>query len=114
PGRIGRLRQIARQFPYTPAFLYRPDRSGYSIPTRAGDLVLFDFRIDHRATMPAKRHLKALRRKLAIFMACSAANAHAESYKRYIFTRPDYEYLKARAYPPELVQLAEQNNVVLG
>jgi hypothetical protein len=83
--------------------------------TRAGDLVLFDFRIDHRATQPAPFvNVPDSHRKLAVFFACSANNDHAKRYRDFIAARPDYTYLHGdHQYPRDLLDLTEKAGVQL-
>jgi hypothetical protein len=79
-------------------------RSGYSVPSRAGDLVMFHFRLDHRATYPViKTQAPEERRKLAIFLACSANNRHARAYRDFLASRPSYPYLNNHRYSPDLI-----------
>jgi hypothetical protein len=77
-----------------------------SLPTKAGDLVMFDFRLSHRGTHPRKLAAAKKRGKLAIFLACSRNNAHVQAYHDFIYSRPDYSYLKSFSYSPELLQEA--------
>lgn len=96
----------------------RKDRyvSAVSVPSRAGDLVLFDFRIDHRATPPSicsPADVPATHRKLAIFFACSRNNEHAKSYKRFIATRKDYAYMKDHSYPESVLSRAREHSLTL-
>ncbi|HEY9691117.1 MAG TPA: phytanoyl-CoA dioxygenase family protein [Oculatellaceae cyanobacterium] len=94
-----------------------PQPSMYSIPGKAGDLVLFHFRVDHRASFPlncAVENVPEEHRKYAMFFAASANNEHAWHYKNYIASRPDYHYLKNHQYPEELLQLAQEHNFILG
>ena len=78
-----------------------------SIPSKAGDLVIFDFRINHRASQP--RNLAAANGsgKLAVFLACSRNNANVKTYHDFISSRPEYVYLKDFSYDPELLKQAE-------
>jgi hypothetical protein len=88
----------------------------YSIPSKAGDVVLFDFRIDHKATSPTKSSIDSIpeeKRKLAIFLACSANNEHAVHYKQFISSRSDYHYLKDHQYPDDLLELVKNHNLLL-
>jgi hypothetical protein len=84
-----------------------------TLATRAGDVVCFDYRLDHRATPPKVRPVPASLRKLAIFMAASANNRHVRTYVDYIKSRPDYPYLKTYKTSPELLAKARANNVGL-
>jgi hypothetical protein len=84
-----------------------PIKNFVSVPSRAGDLVIFDFRINHRASQPRKLSAAKERGKLAIFLACSRNNAHVKAYHDFIGSRPDYAYLKEFSYSPELLKQAE-------
>jgi len=86
-------------------------RKPYSIPSRAGDLVLFDFRTDHRATPAHKGALTGRDRKIAIFFAASANNEHARAYIDYLRSRGDYHYLQDHEYPQDLRELAEEKQL---
>jgi ectoine hydroxylase-related dioxygenase (phytanoyl-CoA dioxygenase family) len=89
-------------------------RSGYSVPSRAGDLVMFDFRLDHRATYPfIKAQPPEEHRKLAVFLACSANNRHAGAYRSFLASRPSYPYLRDHRYSPELVAQTTGNKFSL-
>lgn len=87
----------------------------HSIPSRAGDLVMFDFRVQHRASQRVPLvPVPPEHRKLAIFFACSANNAHAQRYRDFIASRQDYAHLHGEhAYPAELLALARTANVQL-
>ncbi|WP_158610228.1 phytanoyl-CoA dioxygenase family protein [Herminiimonas sp. KBW02] len=89
---------------------YNP--SGYSIPNKVGDLVLFNFRIVHRSTP----HAGALPEttKYALFFACSANNEHAISYTNYIRTRSGYKYFNDNPlYTDEVKAIASSCNLRL-
>ncbi|MDP3157127.1 MAG: phytanoyl-CoA dioxygenase family protein [Archangium sp.] len=80
-----------------------PRLRGRSIPSKAGDLVIFDFRLDHKASWPRRSgEIPGGRAKFALFAACSANNEHAQSYLRYIKQRPDYAFLKEHEYSPSV------------
>ncbi|CAN5857862.1 hypothetical protein BH11MYX2_BH11MYX2_30020 [soil metagenome] len=85
------------------------------LPTRVGDLLLFDFRIDHRATQRVPLlTVPPAHRKLAVFFACSANNAHAQRYRDFIASREDYVYLHgSHTYDTELTKLAGEAGVSL-
>jgi len=88
------------------------EKISYSIPSKAGDLLIFDFRLDHKSSWPQKE-VPHEKRKMAIFCAASKNNLHAESYMKFIETRKDYIYLKNHRYPAELIDLAKKNKVNL-
>jgi ectoine hydroxylase-related dioxygenase (phytanoyl-CoA dioxygenase family) len=84
-----------------------------SVPSKAGDLVIFDFRINHRGSQPRRLAEAKERGKLAIFLACSRNNAHVQAYHDFIHSRPDYKYLKNFSYNPELLQQAQATGLNL-
>jgi|SRR3954452_672519 ectoine hydroxylase-related dioxygenase (phytanoyl-CoA dioxygenase family) len=68
-------------------------RGVVTVPSKAGDLVMFDLRIDHRATQPtacAVSEIPEEHRKLVIFLPFSPKNEYAEEYQRYVLSRTDY------------------------
>lgn len=79
------------------------------VPSKPGDLVIFDFRTRHRST-PSKHVPPPVdRQKIALFMACSRNNSHVGAYHAYLETRSQgYEYLKNFAYPPEMLEQASR------
>jgi hypothetical protein len=83
-----------------------------SIPSKAGDLLLFHFRINHRATQARQPEAANERGKLAIFSACSRNNDHVLAYYDFIRTRPEYGYLKD-AYPAGILKQAEDLGIKL-
>lgn len=86
-----------------------------SIPSRAGDLIAFDLRLDHMATQPLQRSLKDIpdsRRKLAIFFIAAANNDATRRYREW--QGQQYEHLRdGHDYPAELLELAEQHQLTL-
>ncbi len=89
-------------------------RGAYSTPRRAGDLVLFDYRLDHKASWPRVKPVPPEHRKLAWFAGCSANNQHAASYTAYLRSRPDYNcILQPDRYPAEFVRDVEAQRLTL-
>lgn len=86
---------------------------GQPVPSRAGDLVVFHYRLDHKASAPTVRPVPATRRKLALFFAASRANRHVESYVNYIAARPDYVYLKDYSIDPSFESLMTTKGLTL-
>lgn len=73
------------------------------VPTQVGDVLLFDLRIDHRATR--KNHDKITEDKYAVFNTVGRKDAPAEAYQNYLRTRPEPYYRKLRiAVLPDLFQ----------
>lgn len=91
------------------------EENGFSIPSKAGDLVIFDFRLNHMASQPtacAVNDVPAENRKLALFFACSADNEQVGAYVDFI--RGQYEHLKnGHEYPPALSEMAADHGVLL-
>jgi hypothetical protein len=91
-------------------------KKAYSIPNKAGDLVLFHFRADHRATQPTACSMDEIpeeHRKLGFFFACSRNTRHVALYKSFIESRADYAYLKDHSYPEHVLELAAEHDVQL-
>ena len=85
-----------------------------SVPSRAGDLVIFDFRLNHRAT-PRRRSLPpGGTEKIAIFQACSSNTPHVDAYHAFINGWAPYVYLRDFAYPAEVLAEARRHNLTLG
>lgn len=82
-----------------------------SILNAAGDMVIFDYRILHRATPIVENPLQ---NKLAIFMAFSRNNIHLDNYHNFIGHRDDYHYLKNYKFSPGFEQESLKNGVRLG
>ncbi len=85
---------------------------GLTLPSRAGDMIVFDFRITHRGTQRRRKPPRGLE-KMAIFVACSRRNAHVAAYHHFLEGRDSYAYLKGFAYPPDLVAQAAAAGVGL-
>jgi len=93
-----------------------------SIPSRVGDLVLIDSRINHHATSPrrntqsgfiARGVLPPEHEKLAIFFGCSRNTPPSSAYLNYVVNRKDYPYLQDYSYPADFVNEAKQAGVNL-
>ena len=82
---------------------------GYSVPSKAGDMVLFHFRTCHKATWPRVKPVPPEHRKLAMFLATSRNNRHAEAFVHWTRANGDRPHLKNHAFPPELVSLADEH-----
>lgn len=78
-------------------------RYGVPLDSRAGDLVVFHTRLDHRAT-PMQRTPGGA--KLALFFIAALDNHHAGSYNEFIHRRKDYTYLRGYEVPPDMLALA--------
>ncbi len=81
------------------------------IRSKAGDLVIFDFRLNHKATRPASGDLKDIpfgKNKIAFFNAFSVHNETADLYLDYIYSRkePFYQHLRDTPRNPQLLKHA--------
>jgi hypothetical protein len=85
----------------------------YTIPSKAGDMVIFNLRLTHKATHPTVKPVPESNRKFSIFTICSANNKHARLFTDYIANREDYLFLKNHKYPSELIEEARKINVNL-
>ena len=87
----------------------------HSIRSKAGDLVIFDFRCDHRATRPklGRRARTGEDRKLAIFFACSANNAHVREYLEFLRSYDGAKWILDYEYPEDLLQEADRRALKL-
>jgi hypothetical protein len=88
-----------------------PQKRGYRVPSKAGDVVLFDMRLDHKASASTAGPPPV--RKLALFVIAAKNDAHARSYLRYVQSRPDYLYLRGYRYSDALRSLASDTGVRL-
>jgi hypothetical protein len=101
-----------------PGRLKPPQPEGaYSIPSRAGDMVIFDVRANHMASQPTGRieDIPAHKRKFGLFFISSANNAHPRSYRAYVADKEHYDYLQggAHTYPPDVEALASEHGFTL-
>jgi hypothetical protein len=92
--------------------------SAYSIPSKAGDLVIFDMRANHMATPPTVckvDEIPAAKRKFGIFFICSRNNDHPRRYVEYVAPQPHYDYLEGgdHTYPADVLELAEEHRLTL-
>ncbi len=82
------------------------------IASKAGDLVIFNFLTNHRATLPKVCKTDEVpyeKQKLAFFNAYSINNATANEYYNYIKSRtePFYKYLNIRKPNSEILKKAQ-------
>jgi len=103
-------RIMNRLRPRLPPYLPTP----YSVPNKAGDLVIFDFRINHRATPQRVKPTHPDQEKIAVFVACARNNPkHIRAYHDFIASRADYVYLKDHAYAESLLAEARSAGITL-
>jgi hypothetical protein len=109
-----------KRFEFDP--FYEP-KNVVTVPSKAGDLVIFDSRVNHHATPVSgivpdggwvRRGVLPLEHeKLAIFSSWSRNNATARAYVDWNKTRKEYPHLKDFAYPADFLQEAENAAVNL-
>ncbi len=113
PIRIKRL--VSRVYDLSP----RPiDEAGFErrkipIPSKAGDVVMFDLRIPHKASHPRVTPVPATHRKLALFVVCGRNNNGTRLYRSYIGSRIDYGYLRDHVQPSAMRELASTHGFSL-
>jgi hypothetical protein len=88
-------------------FLEQAEALGRPLPSRAGDLVVFHTRLDHRATPRLESPPDGA--KLAIFFLVAHDDAHAAAWSAFIRNRPDYTYLRTYAVPQAMHAMARSN-----
>ncbi|MFN6994324.1 MAG: phytanoyl-CoA dioxygenase family protein [Aquincola tertiaricarbonis] len=88
-------------------------RHGVLLDSRAGDLVVFHTRMDHRAT-PKQVEQPDYGNKLALFFIAATDNRRAAAYSEFIHRRPDYTYLRNYQVPQDLQALAAQQGFRFG
>ena len=86
------------------------EKVSHTIPSKAGDLVIFDYRLDHKASWP-QREVPYETPKMAIFFSASKNNLHAENHMKFLETRKEYMYLKNHKYQENLIDRAKKNKV---
>lgn len=82
-----------------------------SIPSRAGDAVIFHMQSDHKPTHP-RVAVPESHRKLAFFVSCSANNVHAQRFVRFLKSRPDYPYLQNYRYSSEFLKNIPKEHIL--
>ena len=80
-----------------------------ALDSRAGDLVAFNTRLDHRATPRQAPSPEGA--KLALFFIVSRANRHAQLYSDFIHRRKDYTYLAGYRIPDALQAVAQSQGL---
>lgn len=91
---------------------YDEDLRGHRVLSEAGDLVIFNSRLDHKACWPTEP-VPSQEEKYAVFFMASRNNAHAHRYLDFIRSRPSYGYLQDFSYPPALRRLAQGRGFTL-
>jgi len=91
---------------------YLPDAHGHPVPSEAGDVVVFNHMLDHKASWPAGP-VPPDKTKYAIFCCASRNDAHARNYLAYLKQRPVYQYLHNYTYPEPLRAKAQHDGFEL-
>lgn len=114
--------QAYYRYEYAPS--YEPDPSKVvSVPSLAGDMVIFDSKLNHHATpargIPVNARwlprglLPFEHEKLALYSGWSLNNSTARAYMEWTKTRREYPHLKEFSYPPDFLTEAERAGVKL-
>ncbi|KTS97070.1 hypothetical protein SB14R_06135 [Pseudomonas oryzihabitans] len=86
---------------------YDESQQGYRVPSEAGDLVIFNTRLDHKACWPTVPVPKT-HDKYGVFFMASRNNGHARSYLDFIRGRSGYLFMQGFRFPDRVQQLAQQ------
>jgi phytanoyl-CoA dioxygenase PhyH len=105
----GRLEWLMTMPAWLPARFRRP----VTVPTRAGDVVLFDLRLRHRATPRAADAPAGAPDKYALFLVCSADNARAGDYLHYIRDVRRNEAVAGHQFPEDLKEQGRRAGIAL-
>ena len=84
-----------------------------SVPNKAGDVLVFDQRLFHRATPPKVVPVPRGKEKIGLFMSASRNNEFARPYMDVLRARPELNFLASYSSPPELVDLARRSGITL-
>jgi len=88
-------------------------KHGHSILSKAGDAVIFHFRMNHRATQNVSGDAN-VPLKLAYMQNFSRNNRYVADYVNFMLTVPEYVYLKDYAWDPDLVSQAKALGIAMG
>jgi hypothetical protein len=91
-----------------------PYRSGVSIPSRAGDVVIFHYRLFHRASERRREAMDDVDRKLAMFMAAGPNNALTRRYRAWVDEYDQMNGTRRPVIPNDFHSLLSEagNNVI--
>ncbi len=83
-----------------------------TVPTRAGDMLVFDTRLVHKATTPKVNpdDIPEEYRKSGIYYTVGANTWHTEGYLEFIASRPgeEYRWISGYEYPEEQRRIARE------
>ena len=88
----------------------------YTIPSKAGDIIIFDLRMSHKASWPTKVFdPKSAPLKFAFFAICGVNNNTTYDYRQYLNKRAEtqdaYFYLRNYNLSPMLMNFGEKNGI---
>jgi hypothetical protein len=90
------------------------ERSGLvlDVNTKAGDLLIFDLRIDHRSTFAKRAPAEA---KYAVFNTFGTVDGTCRQYQDYLKTRdePYYRFLRGHTLPSVLRHIADKYGITV-
>lgn len=85
--------------------------AGTRLESDIGDAVIFDMRLDHKASWPSPGHPRA--EKVALYFTVACPNSGGDLYMRFLKTRPDYVYLEHFKCPEVLQSVLKRHGVWL-
>ncbi len=89
------LHRLSRGRLYDLTKPFREHERGVDVPSKAGDAIIWDMRLAHRASHPRVKRVPPHGGKLAIFFTCGANNlVTTEAYMKYVLSSPENEYLR--------------------
>lgn len=91
---------------------YEESQKGLRVLSEAGDMVIFNTRLDHKACWPVQPVPEG-QEKYAVFFMASRNNDHARRYIDFIRGRSGYLFMDGFSYPAALQSLARQAGVTL-
>ena len=110
-------RHYAANFPF-PLDSNDTKQDRIHVPSKIGDIVIFDLRLDHKASWPQKPFNPELAPlKYVFFARCGANNTATKEYRDYLFKRSEtdlaYYCLKDYSIPALANELSKKNNVTI-
>lgn len=91
---------------------YEESQKGYRVPSEAGDLVIFNTRLDHKACWPTGP-VPVEHEKYAVFFMASRNNAHARQYIDFIRGRSGYLFMDGFSFPEPVQRLTQPRGIQL-
>jgi hypothetical protein len=93
-----------RLFDYQKPFKQRPNE--FNVPSKAGDAVIWDYRLAHSACHPSVKGPVPYGDKLVVIFTCGRDNGSTEQYFKYTTGLPQNDYLRKPRVIPERVKEA--------